>query len=58
MPNPTNPNPVIAPPNSDILHGQPHPPLSAEAVAKAVARHKREHPAGKANQPKPKKRGR
>jgi len=52
MPNPTEPTP----PKSDILHGGPHAPLSAEAVAKAVARHKREHPA-KAAPAKPKKHG-
>ncbi len=53
MPNPTSQNPA---PKSDVLQASPHAPLSAEVVAKALARHKREHPDGKANQPKPKKR--
>jgi hypothetical protein len=53
MPNPTAPNPT---PKTDVLQAGPHQQLSAEAVAKAVARHNREHPGGKANQPKPKKR--
>jgi len=53
MPNPTPPNPTPQP--TDVLHGEPHLPLSAEAVAKAVARHKREHPPQKAAPAKPKK---
>jgi hypothetical protein len=56
MPNPNQPNPNPNP-KSDVLQASPHAPLSAEAVAKAVARHKRAHPAGKANQTKPKKHG-
>jgi len=55
MPNPTLPNPTPTPQQTDILHGEPHPPLSAEAVAKAVARHKREHPPEKTPPAKPKK---
>jgi hypothetical protein len=55
MPNPTPPNPTPTPQPTDVLHGEPHPPLSAEAVAKALARHKREHPE-KAAPAKPKKR--
>ena len=51
MDNPTQSNQ----PKNDVLQASPHAALSAEVVAKAVARHKREHPAGKANQPKPKK---
>ena len=54
MPNPNEPNPTSTP-KGDVLQASPHAPLSAEVVAKAVARHKREHPAGKANQTKPKK---
>jgi hypothetical protein len=55
MPNPSqlNPTPTQKP---EVLQASPHAPLSAEVVAKALARHKREHPDGKANQPKPKKR--
>jgi len=56
MPNPTQPTPST-PVKSDVLQAGPHAPLSAEVVAKALARHKRQHPDGKANQPKPKKRG-
>jgi hypothetical protein len=54
MPNPNEPTPG-SPVKADVLQASPHPPLSVEAVAKAVARHKREHPGGKANQPKAKK---
>ena len=32
------------PSTSDVLHFEGHSQLSAEEVAKAVARHKREHP--------------
>jgi hypothetical protein len=53
MPNPSQSSPA---PKSDVLQASPHAPLSAEVVAKALARHKREHPEGKANQPKSKKR--
>ena len=52
MPNPTPPNPAQSPVKSDVLQASPHQPLSAEAVAKAVARHKREHPG---NKPAPQK---
>jgi hypothetical protein len=31
---------------SDVLHAGPHSTLSAEEIAKAVARHKRHHPEG------------
>lgn len=31
----------------DVLQAPPHAPLSTEEVAKAVARHNREHPSGK-----------
>jgi hypothetical protein len=54
MPNPNEPTPG-SPVKADVLQASPHPPLSVEAVAKAVARHKREHPGGKTNQPKAKK---
>lgn len=54
MPNPNETTPGT-PVKTDVLQAHPHEPLSAEAVAKALARHKREHPTGKANQPKPKK---
>jgi hypothetical protein len=32
------------PSTSDVLHFEGHSQLSAEEIAKAVARHKREHP--------------
>lgn len=31
----------------DVLQAPPHAPLSSEEVAKAVARHNREHPSAK-----------
>lgn len=31
-------------PTNDVLHSEEHSHLSAEEIAKAVARHKREHP--------------
>jgi len=34
------PNPV----RSDVLHNEQHSRLSVQEIAKAVARHKREHP--------------
>ena len=40
MKNPDDPNVIKA----DVLQPQPHAQLSSEEVAKAVARHKREHP--------------
>jgi hypothetical protein len=42
-------------PPSDVLQAGPHQQLSSEEVAKAIARHKREHPEKKAPV-KPKKR--
>jgi hypothetical protein len=41
MKNPDDPNAIKA----DVLQAQSHSTLSSEEVAKAVARHKREHPA-------------
>jgi hypothetical protein len=32
--------------SSDVLHPEAHKPLSQEIIAKAVARHQREHPCG------------
>ncbi|HLK68653.1 MAG TPA: hypothetical protein VKU19_34720 [Bryobacteraceae bacterium] len=42
---------------SDVLHNENHSKLSAEEIAKAVARHKRDHSATPADKPaaKPKK---
>lgn len=54
MNNPAEPTPA----KDDLIHGEPHAPLSAEAVAKALARHKREHPPEKSVPTKPKKHGR
>ncbi len=34
--------------SSDVLHGDGHSKLSREEVAKAVARHQREHPGSRA----------
>jgi hypothetical protein len=50
----TNPNP-----GSDVLHSENHSKLSAEEVAKALARHNREHPSGRTERPaqRPKKGG-
>jgi len=31
---------------SDVLHAGPHSMLTAEEIAKAIARHKRHHPEG------------
>lgn len=56
MPNLTPPNPTPAPPPSDVLQSGPHQQLSSEEVAKAIARHKREHPPEKTPPAKPKKR--
>lgn len=33
--------------SSDVLHNQNHQQLSQEAIAKALARHQREHPSGR-----------
>lgn len=41
---------------SDVLQAGPHQRLSSEEVAKAIARHKREHPAQKVTPQKTKKR--
>ena len=42
----TNPNPA-----SDVLHPANHSTLSAEEIAKAMARHNREHPSGQREHP-------
>lgn len=34
---------------SDVLHNENHSTLSAEEIAKAVARHAKHHPEGKAD---------
>jgi hypothetical protein len=47
MNTPTNTSSI----KSDVLQAHPHSLLSAEEIAKAVARHKREHPAGKSDRP-------
>jgi hypothetical protein len=49
--------PTTIPSSSDVLHAEHHTQLSAEEVAKAVARHQREHPAhgGTSTAPKPQK---
>lgn len=44
-------------PNSDVLHNESHSKLTAEEIAKAVARHNKHHggaprPAGDAAKPK------
>jgi hypothetical protein len=41
-------------PLSEVLHSEQHSKLSAEEIAKAVARHNREHPAAKAVNAAPK----
>ena len=47
----TNPEPV-----SDVLHSENHTKLSAEEIAKALARHNKHHPKAGAGAPeKPKK---
>lgn len=56
MPNPMQPNPIPTPQPSDVLQAGPHQQLSSEEVAKAIARHKREHPPQKVAPAKPKKR--
>jgi len=35
-------------PQSEVLHSEAHSKLSSEDIAKAVARHNKNHPAGKA----------
>jgi hypothetical protein len=40
MPDPEEPTSVI----SDVLHSENHKRLTVEEIAKAVERHKREHP--------------
>ena len=42
----TNPNPA-----SDVLQSKDHSKLSAEEIAKAVARHNREHPNAQTERP-------
>jgi len=37
---------VASCPSSEVLHSEDHKPLSQEVIAKAVARHQREHPCG------------
>ena len=58
MPNLDQPNPTPDPVKSDVLQAGPHQQLSSEEVAKAIARHKREHPAGKPAPQKPHKKHR
>ena len=58
MPSPNQPNPTPDPVKSDVLQAGPHQQLSSEEVAKAIARHKREHPAGKSEPQKPQKKRR
>ena len=50
MSTPAKPDPI----KSDVLHSEQHSHLSAEEIAKAVARHNREHRPG-ARPPKPQK---
>ncbi len=38
-------------PLADVLHSKDHSKLSAEEVAKALARHNKNHPAAKAENP-------
>lgn len=51
MPTPEKTNSVT----EDVLHPQTHTRLSAEEIAKAVARHNREHPKGAVRAQKPQK---
>lgn len=53
---PDNPNPSSVEIKADVLKAEPHPPLPADVVAKALERHNREHPGSKAYEPKDKKR--
>jgi hypothetical protein len=50
MKNPGDPNAI----KNDVLHSQGYIPLSSEAIAKAVARHKREHSPKQSAEAKPK----
>lgn len=50
MKNPDEPNAI----KNDVLHSQGHAALSSEAIAKAVARHKREHSGKQSIEAKPK----
>ncbi len=43
-----------ATPISDVLHPEKHSKLSDEEIAKAVARHNKHHPEGKAGDTAPK----
>jgi hypothetical protein len=51
MKNPDDPNAIKA----DVLQAPAHTQLSSEEIAKAVARHKREHPAKPESAGKPNK---
>ena len=51
MENPKEPTPN----KSDVLQAGPHQQLTSEEVAKAIARHKRQHPAEKVTPQKSKK---
>lgn len=51
MKNPDDPNAI----RNDVLHSESHAVLSSQEIAKAVARHKREHPSKAAPSGKPKK---
>ena len=44
MPNPTQLTSTAAPVKTDVLQAGPHAMLTSEEIAKAIARHKREHP--------------
>jgi hypothetical protein len=41
-------------PQTDVLHSENHSKLSDEEIAKAVARHNKHHPTGKAENAAPK----
>ena len=45
----TTPATTSSPVPSDVLHSESHSRLSPEEIAKAVARHQREHPSQTAN---------
>lgn len=47
MSTPAKPDPI----KSDVLHSEQHSHLSAEEIAKAVARHNREHGGKSGNRP-------
>jgi hypothetical protein len=50
MKNPDDPNEI----KNDVLHSQGHTQLSSEEIAKAIARHKREHGEKQTVEAKPK----